>query len=83
MEQRIDEDTDVLLTRAAAVTHESVSAFVVRSARTEASRVLARADVTLMPEAQFDRMLEALDSVPHRIAPLADAAARARRFKHE
>ncbi len=83
MEQRIDEETDALLTRAAAVTHESVSAFVVRSARTEASRVLARADVTLMPEAQFDRMLAALDEAPRRIPALADAAARTRRLTHE
>lgn len=83
MEQRIDEDTDVLLSKAAAVTHETVSAFVVRSARDEAARVLARSDLTMMPAAQFDRMLEALDASPRRIPALAEAASRARRFKHE
>ncbi len=83
MEQRIDEETDALLTRAAAVTHETVSAFVVRSARTEASRVLARSDLTMMPAEQFDAMVAALDAPPRRIPELADAASRARSFKHE
>lgn len=83
MEQRIDEGTAVLLAKAAAVTHETVSTFVVRSARDEAARVLARSDLTMMPAAQFDRMLEALDAAPRRIPALADAASRARQFKHE
>jgi len=83
MEQRIDEETDVLLAKAAAVTHESVSAFVVRSARDEAARVLARSDLTMMPAGQFDEMLAALDQAPRRIPALAAAAGRARRFKHE
>lgn len=83
MEQRIDEDTDVLLSKAAALTHESVSAFVVRSARDEAARVLARSDLTMMPAAQFDEMLAALDAAPRRIPALADAAAHRRTFKHE
>lgn len=83
MEQRIDEDTVVLLSKAAALTHESVSAFVVRSARDEAARVLARSDLTIMPAAQFDEMLAALDAAPRRIPALADAAAHRRTFTHE
>ncbi|UJP40038.1 type II toxin-antitoxin system TacA family antitoxin [Cellulomonas palmilytica] len=83
MEQRVDEGTEVLLSKAAAVTHETVSAFVVRSAREEAARVLARSDLTMMPAEQFDRMLAALDEEPRRVPALAEAAARARRFKHE
>lgn len=82
MEQRIDEDTDVLLSKAAAVMHESVSAFVVRSARDEAARVLARSDLTLMPADQFDQMLAALDTAPRPVPALAHASAEARRFKH-
>lgn len=80
MEQRIDEETDTLLTRAAALTHESVSAFVVRSARTEAARVLARSDLTMMPADQFDGMIAALEQPPARIASLARAAEKPRRF---
>ncbi|WP_448630505.1 type II toxin-antitoxin system TacA family antitoxin [Cellulomonas soli] len=83
MEQRIDEETDVLLSRAAALTHESISAFVVRSARDEAARVLARSDLTVMPAPQFDQMLAALDAVPRRVPALVDAAARRRVFAHE
>lgn len=80
LEQRVDAETVDLLTRAAAVTHESVSAFVVRAARTEAARVLARSDLTLMAEERFDAMLAALDRAPGPPAALADAAARPRRF---
>jgi uncharacterized protein (DUF1778 family) len=80
MEQRIDEETDALLSRAAAATHETVSGFVVRSARAEASRVLARSDLTMMPAEQFDRMIAALDEAPRTVSALAAAAARPRRF---
>ena len=83
MEQRVDEETDLLITRAAALTHESVSAFVVRSARDEATRVLARSDRTLMDGSQFDAMLDALDEPPSRIPALTDAAAQRRVLPHE
>ncbi|VTR78198.1 DUF1778 domain-containing protein [Cellulomonas hominis] len=80
LEQRVDEETAGLVSKAASMTHESVSAFVVRSARTEAARVLARSDVTVMPAAQFDDMMHALDEAPRRLAALSEAAARPRRF---
>lgn len=83
MEQRIDEETEALLAAAASLTHESVSAFVVRSARDEAARLLARSDLTMMPAGQFDEMIAALDSPPRRIPALADAASRRRRLASE
>ncbi len=76
MEARVDPETDRRLTEAAALTRESVSAFIVRASRVEADRVLARGDTTLMPAAQFDELIAALDRVEP--APtLARAAARA------
>lgn len=80
IEQRIDPETEELVSKAAAMLDESVSSFVVRSARTEAERVLARSDLTLMPAEQFDAMVEALDAVPWRLSRLAKEAERPRRF---
>jgi uncharacterized protein (DUF1778 family) len=57
--------------------HESVSGFVVRAARAEADRVLARTDVTVMPAEQFDAVVASLDS-PDPAAKLVQAAARSR-----
>jgi uncharacterized protein (DUF1778 family) len=79
MEARVDPETDELIARAAELTHESVSSFVVRAARAEADRVLARTDVTVMPADQFDALIEALDQ-PDVAPTLARAAARPRRF---
>lgn len=81
IEQRIDPETEELVAKAAAMLDESVSTFVVRSARTEAQRVLARSDLTLMPAEQFDAMVAALDAAPRRLTTLAEAAERPRRFK--
>ena len=61
MEARVDPETDELITRAAELTRESVSSFVIRAARDEASRVLARADLTWMPAEQFDLLITSLD----------------------
>lgn len=80
IEQRIDPETEELVSKAAAMLDESVSAFVVRSARTEAQRVLARSDLTLMPAEQFDAMVAALEAAPRRQTALAEATERPRRF---
>jgi uncharacterized protein (DUF1778 family) len=81
MEQRVDEDTDVLITKAATMLGESVSQFVVRSARSEASRVLARSDLTMMPAEQFDAMIAALEQPARTIPALVTAADRPRLYK--
>ncbi|MGH3765684.1 MAG: DUF1778 domain-containing protein [Pseudonocardiaceae bacterium] len=44
--------------------------FVLRAATAEADRVLARTEATVMPTAQFDSMLAALD-IPDKAAALA------------
>ncbi|WP_341359270.1 DUF1778 domain-containing protein [Georgenia sp. M64] len=79
LEMRVDEETSALLSRAASLSREPVSTFVTRAARAEAGRVLARADVTLMPAEQFDALMETLERADQAPA-LARAAARRRRF---
>lgn len=58
---RLDPETKARIERAAKLNNESISAFVVRAATTAADRVLARADVTMMPAEQFDELFAALD----------------------
>jgi uncharacterized protein (DUF1778 family) len=83
MEQRVDETTERLIVKAAGLTHESVSAFVSRSARDEAARVLARSDLTLMSAEQFDAMIAALDAAPGDLDRLAEAARRPRAYTRD
>ena len=79
MEARVDPETDELITRAAELMNESVSGFVIRAARAEADRVLARTDVTVMPAEQFDAVIGSLEEADP--APtLARVATRPRRF---
>jgi uncharacterized protein (DUF1778 family) len=79
VEARVDPETDELITRAAQLTHESISSFVIRAARDEASRVLARADLTWMPAEQFDLVISSLDHADP--APgLVRATSRSRRY---
>lgn len=80
VEARIDPETDELIARAAAVAHESVSGFMVRAARAEADRVLARSDVTPMPAEQFDALIASLDQA-EAASTLSRVAARPRRFQ--
>lgn len=61
VQARVDPEIYDMITRAAALTHESVSGFVVRAACTEAGRVLARAGVTWMSAEQFDTIIGSLD----------------------
>jgi uncharacterized protein (DUF1778 family) len=70
LEARLDESTDELIMRAAELEHVSKSAFVVRAARTEAERVVARANLTLMAPEVFDALVASLD-VPDEAPELA------------
>jgi len=70
-EARLDPESDDRIARAAALCGQSRSAFIVQAAREAADRQLARADVTLMPAAQFEAMMETLDEVE----PLPELAA--------
>lgn len=79
IEMRADPASEARIRRAAELFHESVSSFVLRAASTEANRVLAHADTTLMPAQQFDALIGSLD-VPDAAPTLARVAARRRRF---
>jgi uncharacterized protein (DUF1778 family) len=77
---RADPQCEALITQAAAAQRVSVSAFVLDAAAREASRVLGRADLTLMPAEQFDAFVGSLDQAD--AAPrLAAAAAGERRHR--
>lgn len=77
IEMRADPQSEALIARAAAAQRLSVSAFVLDAAAREASRVLGRADQTLMPADQFDALVGALDQAD--AAPRLRAAAEGRR----
>jgi uncharacterized protein (DUF1778 family) len=59
---RLDPESKARIERAAKLNHESVSSFVLHAATDAADRVLARAEITLMPADQFDELLAALDA---------------------
>ena len=73
LELRTDEDTEQLVTEAAALLHVSKTAFVEDAVRTAARKVIARSDITLMDPAVFDAMMTALDR-PDESTGLADLA---------
>lgn len=77
---RADEASEERIARAACLRDQSVSSFVLGAAAREADRVLGRADQTLMPAAQFDGFVDALEQADQ--APrLRDAASAPRRFR--
>jgi uncharacterized protein (DUF1778 family) len=79
IEIRADSDSQARIAEAAHLLGASMSAFILAAARTEADRVLARADRTLMAPDQFDAMIISLDE-PDTARALAQAAARPRRY---
>jgi len=68
--------------RGAKLRNQTVSAFVVEAATTEAGRVIARSAHTVMPAEQFDLLIASLDE-PDDAEVLAKAARRPRRFTRE
>jgi uncharacterized protein (DUF1778 family) len=72
------EDKD-RIEQAAKVSNESISSFVVHAATAEADRVLARADITMMPAEEFDALLASLD-VAEDVPALALLGKSERRF---
>jgi uncharacterized protein (DUF1778 family) len=79
IEMRTTPEDHDLITRAANASNVTTSSFVLAAARTEASRVLARTDMTIMAADQFDELMAALDT-PGEIPTLAALASRPRRF---
>ena len=80
IEMRADAATKGLITQAARARRESISAFVLRAALTEADRVLARSDVTPMPADQFDELVASLDE-PDEAPRLREAVRRQRAYR--
>lgn len=78
IEARVTEDDAQVIARAATILNASVSAFVVDAAVEKAETVVARADRTIMPAAQFDEMIAALDD-PAPVPELLALTARPRR----
>lgn len=61
LELRVSKSDRALIEEAAEAVQESVSDFTRSAALTQAERVLARANVTLMEAEQFDALLQSLD----------------------
>jgi uncharacterized protein (DUF1778 family) len=80
IEMRVDPDTGAKIAQAAEIEGKSVSAFVLDAATAAADRVLARIDHVVMPAAQFDALLDSLDT-PEDAPTLRKLAQRERRFR--
>lgn len=80
IEMRADPVSEERIMRAAKAQQLSISAFVLSAATREADRVLGRADTTLMPAAQFDLLVTALDA-PDVAQRLKRAASGSRRYR--
>jgi uncharacterized protein (DUF1778 family) len=79
LELRLDERSKEHIARAAQLSHESVSTFVLVAAERAADQVIARADHLIMPAEQFDALVASLDM--HDEAPaLRRLADRPRRY---
>ncbi|HEX3930032.1 MAG TPA: DUF1778 domain-containing protein [Nocardioides sp.] len=61
LEARIDADLDHMIEEAAQRLHLSKTAFITQMLREASVKVIARADLTLMDPAEFDRMVASLD----------------------
>jgi uncharacterized protein (DUF1778 family) len=79
LEMRVSKSDRDLIENAADQVHENISDFTRSAAVERAQHVLARSNVTMMPAAQFDALLNSLDEADEAPA-LAEAFARPRRF---
>lgn len=82
LELRLDERSKEHIVRAAELSNESVSAFVLLAAAAAADQVLARASHTTMPADQFDELLAALDA-PDEAPALVQLGQRTRGYRRQ
>lgn len=82
LEARATEDQAAVIARAAELLNATVSSFVVDAAVEKAETVVARSQRTLMPAAQFDAMIAALDDTAV-VPQIVDLASRPRRVRRE
>jgi len=78
LEARATEDEAAVIVRAAELLNATVSSFVVGAAVEKAATIVARAERTLMPAAQFDEMIAALDDATV-VPEIVELASRPRR----
>lgn len=78
-EVRLDPNSEALIEQAAHMLSTSPSSFMVDAAVSQAERVLARSDYTLMPAEQFDALVSSLD-LADKAPALARLASQPRRF---
>lgn len=76
---RLDPGVKARIERAAKLSRQPISRFVIEAATAAADRVLARSDLTMMPADQFDELFAALDTADEAPA-LKTLAKRERRF---
>jgi uncharacterized protein (DUF1778 family) len=77
---RVTDEADARLRAAASLVNESLTDFTLRPALDRADKVLAQADVTMLPAEQYDRLLAALDEPVTPIEELGRIALAPRRF---
>jgi uncharacterized protein (DUF1778 family) len=79
IEARVSPSTAERIRYAAALTGESMSAFVVDAAAERAERVISEQRQTVVPDEFFEQMLAALDEPPSPAPALERAAKKARK----
>lgn len=76
IEVRTDPDREALLKRAASLTNQTLTSFILDAAERRAEQVVAEANTTVVPAAFFDELLDALDQPPEPNSPMRKAARR-------
>jgi len=77
IEVRTDPEREALLKRAASLTNQTLTSFVLDAAEQRANEVVAQASTTVVPSTFFDELLLALDEPPKANEAMRRAAHRA------
>ncbi len=64
IEVRADADSEALLKRAADLTNQTLTSFILSAAEERAQQVVADSNTTVVPSEYFDELLDALDRPP-------------------
>ena len=78
IELRADVAREKRIRRAAEISHQSVTAFVLEAATERAEQVIAASSTTVVPTGWFDKLWSALDAPPRPNRALRARAQRAR-----
>lgn len=76
IEVRTDPEREALLKRAASLTNQTLTSFILEAAERRAEEVVAEAGTTVVPSSFFDELLDALDRPTEPSAALQRAARR-------